>query len=74
MGNIVIFYQNTKKKEYRCTPTLLTLKSNTMKNTDAKIRTLYELARKTIKKVCFITLFRRCMRVINKYQAYQTQK
>jgi hypothetical protein len=59
-----------KKKEYRCTPTLLTLKSNTMKNTETKVRTLIESARKTRKKVCFITLFRVTVHIINKSRLF----
>ena len=48
VGGVQVY---AKKMEYRCTPTFVNLKSNTMKNTHAKIYLFYETAIKTYKKV-----------------------
>ena len=44
------------KKEYRCTPTFVNLKSNTMKNTLQRYGLLEYLQIIQKNKVCFITL------------------
>ena len=44
------------KKEYRCTPTFVNLKSNTMKNTLQRYELFGILANYPKEKVCFITL------------------
>ena len=47
-----------KKKEYRCTPTFVNLKSNTMKNTVAKVRLFPISANFSCYKACFITFLK----------------
>ena len=48
---VVKFWVKTKKKGYRCSPTFVNLKSNTMKNTHAKVRRFLKPANdSTIKK------------------------
>ena len=46
-----MFRIGTKKKEYRCTPTFVNLKSNTMKNTLQRYEVIFEHASKSGKKV-----------------------
>ena len=36
------FFGKDKKKGYRCSPTFVNLKSNTMKNTHANVRSFFE--------------------------------
>ena len=47
-----------KKKEYRCTPTFVNLKSNTMKNTVAKVRLFSISANFLCYLACFITFIK----------------
>ena len=46
-----------KKTEYRCTPTFVNLKSNTMKNHIAKVRTFSTFARVSGHKMCICNTY-----------------
>ena len=55
-----------KKKGQRLDPTFVNLKSNTMKNTVAKVRTFLKSARKHAKQLCYITLFMKSQEIFQK--------
>ena len=59
-----------KKKEYRCTPTFVNLKSNTMKNTVAKVRLFRISANFSCYKACFITFIKIFIHCFKKKSEY----